>query len=59
MLPTTLAMRTGLTVFTFPQAQERARAWFAAKARELAGHAEPQDRTVHGRNCGRRIFGGA
>jgi integrase len=32
----------GLTVFTFAQAQERARAWFASKARELAGHAEPQ-----------------
>ena len=31
-----------LTVFTFNQAQERARAWFASKARELAGHAEPQ-----------------
>ncbi len=31
-----------LTVFTFAQAQERARAWFASKARELAGHAEPQ-----------------
>lgn len=32
----------GLTVFTFGQAQERARAWFASKARELSGHAEPQ-----------------
>jgi integrase len=31
----------GLTVFSFAQAQERARAWFASKARELAGHAEP------------------
>jgi integrase len=31
-----------LTVLTFAQAQERARAWFASKARELAGHAEPQ-----------------
>lgn len=31
-----------LTVFTFAQAQERARAWFVTKARELAGHAEPQ-----------------
>jgi len=32
----------GLTVLSFAQAQERARAWFASKARELAGHAEPQ-----------------
>src|SRR5262249_52066355 len=31
----------GLTVFGFPQAQERARTFFARKARELAGHAEP------------------
>jgi integrase len=31
----------GLTVFTFAQAQERARVWFASKAREIAGHAEP------------------
>jgi hypothetical protein len=31
-----------LTVFSFSQAQEIARAWFATKARELAGHAEPQ-----------------
>jgi integrase len=28
--------------FTFAQAQEHARTWFASKARELAGHAEPQ-----------------
>jgi len=32
----------GLTVLTFAQAQERARAWFTSKARELAGHIEPQ-----------------
>jgi integrase len=32
----------GLKVFSFAQAQERARTWFAKKARELAGHAEPQ-----------------
>ena len=32
----------GLTVFSFSQAQEIARTWFATKARELAGHAEPQ-----------------
>jgi integrase len=32
----------GLTVFSFSQAQEIARTWFALKARELAGHAEPQ-----------------
>jgi hypothetical protein len=32
----------GLTVFSFSQAQEIARTWFASKARELAGHAEPQ-----------------
>lgn len=31
----------GLTVFSFPQAQERARTFFARKARELAGHSEP------------------
>src|SRR4051794_24526384 len=31
-----------LTVFTFSQAQEHARAWLASKARELAGHMEPQ-----------------
>ena len=31
-----------LTVFSFSQAQEIARTWFASKARELAGHAEPQ-----------------
>ena len=31
-----------LMVFTFAQAQERARNWFGSKARELAGHAEPQ-----------------
>lgn len=31
----------GLTCFSFAQAQERARAWFASKARELAGHGEP------------------
>jgi integrase len=33
----------GLTVHTFAQAQERARAWFASKARELAGHTVPQE----------------
>lgn len=32
----------GLTVYTFAQAQERARAYFDQKARELAGHSEPQ-----------------
>jgi integrase len=32
----------GISAFTFAQAQERARAWFASKARELGGHAEPQ-----------------
>src|ERR1700688_3981667 len=32
----------GLTVFSFSEAQEIARTWFASKARELAGHAEPQ-----------------
>jgi integrase len=32
----------GLTVYSYAQAQERARAWFASKARELAGHSEPQ-----------------
>ncbi|AWN40301.1 tyrosine-type recombinase/integrase [Methylobacterium durans] len=31
----------GLTVFSFSQAQERARDFFTRKARELAGHAEP------------------
>ena len=31
----------GLTVFDFAQAQERARAFFTGKARELAGHVEP------------------
>jgi integrase len=31
----------GLTVFSFSQAQERARVFFARKARELAGHEEP------------------
>src|SRR5262249_8926387 len=31
----------GLTAFSFPQAQERARTFFARKARELAGGAEP------------------
>jgi integrase len=32
----------GLTVFTFAQAQENARAFFDQKAREFAGQAEPQ-----------------
>jgi integrase len=32
----------GLTCFTFAQAQERARTFFDRKARELAGHGEPQ-----------------
>jgi integrase len=32
----------GLTCFTFAQAQERARLFFARKARALAGHSEPQ-----------------
>ena len=32
----------GLTCFTFAQAQERARTFFDRKARELAGHSEPQ-----------------
>lgn len=32
----------GLTCFSFAQAQERARAFFDRKARELAGHSEPQ-----------------
>jgi len=31
-----------LTVFSFAQAQERARAFFERRARELAGHEEPQ-----------------
>jgi hypothetical protein len=31
----------GLTCFTFAQAQERARAFFTQKARELAGHLAP------------------
>jgi integrase len=34
----------GLTVFSFAQAQERARAWFARKAREQAGDFVPLDR---------------
>ncbi|WP_336489381.1 tyrosine-type recombinase/integrase [Methylobacterium nigriterrae] len=33
----------GLTVFSFAQAQERARDFFTRKARELAGHAEPSE----------------
>ena len=33
----------GLTVFSFSQAQEKAREFFERKARELAGHAEPAD----------------
>ncbi|WP_292528326.1 site-specific integrase [Methylocystis sp.] len=33
----------GLTVFTIQQAQERARAFFARKARELAGEFAPED----------------
>ena len=32
----------GLTVLSFAQAQEQARAWFTSKAREVAGHTEPQ-----------------
>jgi integrase len=32
----------GLTCFTFPQAQERARIFFGRKVRELAGHSESQ-----------------
>jgi hypothetical protein len=31
----------GLTVYSFPQAQDRARAFFAKRARELAGDFEP------------------
>jgi integrase len=34
----------GLTVFSFAQAQERARAWFGQKAREQAGDLVPLDR---------------
>jgi integrase len=33
----------GLTCFTFAQAQDRARTFFDCKAREIAGHSEPQD----------------
>jgi integrase len=33
----------GLSVFSFSQAQERARAWFIRKARELAGNFVPLD----------------
>jgi integrase len=33
----------GLTVYSFPQAQEAARKFFARKARELAGHVAPAD----------------
>jgi len=32
----------GLTCFNIAQAQERARTFFGRKARELAGHGEPQ-----------------
>jgi integrase len=32
----------GFTVLNFAQAQEQARAWFTSKARQLAGHTEPQ-----------------
>jgi hypothetical protein len=32
----------GLTVLSFGQAQEHARAWFTFKARELAGQTEPE-----------------
>lgn len=35
----------GLTVFNFAQAQQRARRFFEVKARELAGHAEPEAKT--------------
>jgi hypothetical protein len=35
-------MRSMPTCFTFAQAQERARTFFGQKARELAGHSEPQ-----------------
>lgn len=34
----------GLSVYSFPQAQERARAWFDQKAREQAGDFAPLDR---------------
>jgi integrase len=34
----------GLSAFSFSQAQERARAWFQRKARELAGNFVPLDR---------------
>jgi integrase len=34
----------GLTVFSFAQAQQRARAWFRRKAREAAGDLAPLDR---------------
>jgi integrase len=34
----------GLSVYSFTQAQERARAWFQQKARELAGDLAPLDR---------------
>jgi len=37
-------MRSMPTCFTFAQAQERARTFFGQKARELAGHSEPQAR---------------
>ncbi|WP_131113086.1 tyrosine-type recombinase/integrase [Lichenihabitans psoromatis] len=33
----------GVTVFSFAQAQERARDFFGRKARELAGHTEPDE----------------
>src|ERR1700745_2617442 len=36
--------REGITVFSFAQAQERARAWFDRKAREQAGDFAPLDR---------------
>ena len=33
----------GLTVFSFPQAQEHGRTFFAAKARQLAGHTQAEE----------------
>jgi integrase len=36
----------GLTVYSFPQAQEAAREFFARKARQLAGHVAPADSSL-------------
>ncbi len=36
----------GLTVYSFPQAQETAREFFGRKARQLAGHAAPADSSL-------------